>query len=401
MAHIHLSWELGGGLGHAGRLKTLAQALLARGHRVSLSLRDLVHTRRVLADLDCPKFQAPTWLHQAVGLPPVQGNLAEILLTCGYLDAQAVLGLMDGWRALFEQLRPDLLVADYAPTALLAARSLGLRSASVGIGFYLPPQGQDLPALRDWERIPAARLLGAEAHVLRVANAALVHHGAPPLQRACDLLLGDVPLLCTWPELDHYGRSEPTGGRWYGPSFLPEAGEAPRWPEGAGPQVFAYLKTDHPDHAALLKALADEGCRTLCYLPEVAAGKPAPLLHPSIRYAAGPVSLNEAFADPCALCVCHGGEATLAQALLAGVPVLLLPMQTEQFLMSRRVGQTGAGINAAELRRPVDWRALLRRLLAEPRFREAAQAFAQAHAGFTQQELVEQLAEVFEANLPQ
>ncbi len=52
------------------------------------------------------------------------------------------------------------------------------------------------------------------------------------------------------------------------------------------------------------------------------------------------------------------------------------------------------------MRRPVDWRGLLRRLFDEPRFGSAAQVFAQAHAGFTQQGLVEQLADVFERNLP-
>jgi nucleoside-diphosphate-sugar epimerase len=85
MSHIHLCWELGGGLGHAGRLKMLAQALLARGHRVTMSLRDLMHTHAVLADLDVPKLQAPVWLHKAEGLPP-SASLAEIAFHCGYLQ---------------------------------------------------------------------------------------------------------------------------------------------------------------------------------------------------------------------------------------------------------------------------------------------------------------------------
>jgi len=401
MAHIHLTWEMGGGLGHAGRLKPLALALLARGHRVSMSLRDLVHTHSLLADLDVPKLQAPIWLHRAVGLPPTQANLAEILLTCGYLEANAIEGLVEGWRHMFGLLQPDLLVADYAPTAVLAARSMGLRCATLGIGFYMPPQGQALPPLRDWEPVPAQRMAAAEARVLTSANAVLALHGAPPFARVSDLLLGDATLLCTWPELDHYGRSSlPEGTRWYGPNFLPQTGEAPQWPAGEGSKVFAYLKTDHPDHAVLLQALADAGCRTLCYLPEVATGKPAPVLSPLIHYAAGPVSLGEAFAD-CSLCICHGGEATLVQALLAGVPVLLLPMQTEQFLMSRRVAQTGAGINAALLRRPVDWRALLRRMLDEPGFADAAATFAQRYAGFSQAQQVQDLVEAFEQQLAQ
>jgi UDP:flavonoid glycosyltransferase YjiC (YdhE family) len=399
MAHIHLTWELGGGLGHAGRLKPLAQALMAGGHRVSLSLRDLVHTHALLADLHAPKLQAPVWLHRAEGMPPTQASLAEILLTCGYLDARAVRGLVGGWRDMLQLLKPDLLVCDYAPTAVLAARSLGLRCASVGIGFYMPPQHRALPSLRDWEAIPAQRLAGAEARVLATANSVLAAHGAAPFTHASDLLLGDVPLLCTWPELDHYDRNElPAGQRWFGPSFLPQTGEAPLWPAGHGPKVFAYLKSDHPDHAALLRALADQGCRTLCYLPEVAGGKPPPVVSPLIHYAAGPVSLGDAFSD-CALCVCHGGEATLVQALLAGVPVLLLPMQAEQFLISRRVASTGAGVNAAMLRRPVDWPALLHKLLGEPGYREAAARFSQRYRGFNQAVLVRDLLQAFEQQL--
>jgi hypothetical protein len=398
MAHIHLGWELGGGLGHAGRLKMLAQELRARGHQVSMGLRDLVHTHNVLSDLDIPKFQAPVWLHQAMGLPPTQGNLAEILFQCGYLDAKALHGLVLGWRALFQQLKPDLLVADYAPTAILAARTLGLRSASVGIGFYSPPADQPLPPLRDWEAIPEARLRGAEAHLLRTANTILAQYGAAEFTHGAQLLLGDVPLLCTWPELDHYRRGEAGGQRWLGPSFLPQGGVAPQWPAGGGRKVFAYLKTGHPDHLAVLQALVAEGCSVLCYLPEVANGRPPPLASPLLHYAMAPVSLQAAFREA-DLCVCHAGEATLVQALLAGVPVLLLPMQAEQFLMSRQVQQVGAGVNAAMLARPTDWRKVVRQMLDEPRHRDAAQAFAARYSGFSQQAQLRELADVFEANL--
>lgn len=397
MAHIHLAWELGGGLGHAGRLKMLALALQRRGHRVSMSLRDLGHSRALLADLDIPRFQAPLWLHQTAGMPPNQASLAEILVTRGYLEAKALAGLADGWRALFGQLRPDLLVADYAPTAILAARSMAIRSVSVGIGFYSPPPRQPLPCLRDWEPIAPQRLAGAEARVLQTANAVLAGFGAAPFEWAADLLLGDAPLLCTWPELDHYGRHDPHA-QWHGPNFLPQTGVAPSWPAGEGAKVFAYLKAGHADHAAVLRALAGQGCRVLCYMPEVAGGKAPPVTSPNILYAAAPVSLEAAFADA-SLCVCHGGEATLVQALLAGVPALLLPMQLEQFLLARRVQAMGAGVNAAMQPGPVDWGGLLRRMLELPAHRDVAQAFARRHQGFEQLRMADELADIFERNL--
>jgi UDP:flavonoid glycosyltransferase YjiC (YdhE family) len=397
MAHIHLCWELGGALGHAGRLKSLALALLARGHRVTLALRDLVQTRALLADLDVPKFQSPLLLQRVAGLPPDEASLAEVLLGCGYIDAGAVAGLVDGWRALFGALRPDLVVCDYAPSAVLAARSLGLRSASVGLGYYMPPAGQPLPPFRDWEPAPRQRLQAAEARVLASANAVLARHGARPLAHAAELLLGDAPLLCTWPELDHYARPEP-GARWYGPNLSPPAGEAPAWPEGAGPRVFAYVRGVHPGHAAMLQALADEGCRTLCYLPDVVAGKLAPVASPLVRYARAPVALAAALAEA-QLAVSHGGEGTVAQALLAGVPQLLMPHTAETFLAARRVHQLGAGINASQTARPHDWRRLVRSLLTEPGYRAAAAACAQRRRGFSPSRQASELADAFEREL--
>ena len=397
MAHIHLAWELGGGLGHAGRLKSLAQVLLERGHRVSLSLRDLGHTQRVLESLPAPKFQAPVWLHRTAGMPANQASLAEILIPSGYLDASGLDGLCGGWRSLLSTLKPDLVVGDYAPTALLAARSLGLPSASVGIGFYSPPPGRALPNLRPWEKISAARLEAAEEHVLSTANAVLAHHRAPLLAHACDILLGDSALLCTWPELDHYGRTA-SSADWYGPNFLARTGTPPHWPAGSGPKVFAYLKREHAEHAAVLQALASLGCRVVCYLPEVASGMAPPVASANIVYARAPVSLDQAMAEA-DLCVCHGGEATLVQALLAGVPLLMLPMQLEQFLICQRVDAGGAGVNSARLRGPLDWPGLVRLVLGDARFRAAAQAFAARYAGFSQHAMTAGIVEQFERQL--
>ena len=377
-------------------MKILAAELLARGHRVTMSLRDLVQPHRLLADLDIPKFQSPVWLHKAMGLPAIQGNLAEILFQCGYLDAQALHGLVIGWRTMFQQMQPDLVVADYAPTAIVAARSLGVRSASVGIGFYSPPARRALPSLRDWEAIPEARLRSSEARLVATVNGILDQYGAPRMQHGADVLLGDVQLLCTWPELDHYQRAEDDVARWYGPTFLPQAGEVPQWPAGDGPNAFAYLKAGHPDHADVLQALVAEGCRVLCYMPEVVSGMAPPVTSPLLRYAAGPVSLDAACREA-ALCVCHAGAATLAQALLAGVPLLLMPMQTEQFLVSRQLQKVGAGINAGMLPGPADWRGVVRQLLNDSSHRSAAQAFAARHSSFTQQAQVAALVDALES----
>ncbi|RZI79288.1 MAG: hypothetical protein EOP38_25775 [Rubrivivax sp.] len=399
MARFLLSWEFGGGLGHAGRLKPLSQELMRRGHEVDLMLRELVHTHALLQDLKVRTLQAPVWMHRTVGLPEPQASLAEILLANGYFGIDALNALVKGWKGVLELTRPDVMVADYAPTAYLAARILGIPTAVVGIGFYLPPDTAPMPLFRDWEPIPKGRIEHSEGEVLRTVNAVLALHGAAPVERLATLLRGERPLLCTWPELDHYRRGAlPEGQRYHGPTFLPSGGQAPTWPEGDGPRVFAYLRSAHPDHAAVLQALDQLGYRTLCYLPEVAGGKPAPVVSPRIHYASGPVHLGQAFKS-CDLVICHAGEATLAQSLLAGVPVMLLPTQAEQFLMARRVEETGAGINVAQRPRPTDFKALIHQMVTRPEHAQAARVIADRYQDFTHEGQTEDLVDQFESLL--
>jgi UDP:flavonoid glycosyltransferase YjiC (YdhE family) len=398
MASILLCWELGGALGHAGRLKSIALPLIARGHRVSFVLRDLVHTRRLLHELDVPKFQAPLWLHRVEGLP-AEANLADILLGCGWIDSGAVHGLVDGWRALLQAVQADLAVCDYAPGAVLAARSLGIPSAAVGAGFSMPPGGQPLPPLRDWEPAPRERMAASEARVLDSANRVLARHKAAPLAHAAGLLLGDVPLLCTWPELDPWRRPA-EACTWHGPNLMPSTAKspalAPRWPAGEGPKVFAYLNSAHPEHGAMLAALQAAGCRVLCYSPEVASGRKPPLEGAAIVWAREPVDLGTAL-PACEFVICHAGDSTVTQALLAGRPLLMLPPATDSFLVARRVREMGAGININELAKPRDWPAVVRMLLEDGRFKAAAQAFAQRHAGFDAGRQAAELADALEA----
>jgi MGT family glycosyltransferase len=71
--------------------------------------------------------------------------------------------------------------------------------------------------------------------------------------------------------------------------------------------------------------------------------------------------------------VCHGGSGTVLGALSAGVPMALLPLFADQNVNARRVAAIGAGIEASQ---PADLTGAVRRLLDEPRYREAALAVA-------------------------
>ena len=162
--------------------------------------------------------------------------------------------------------------------------------------------------------------------------------------------------------------------------------------------MFAYLKGEHPDVAAVLRALAARACRTLCYLPDVAAGRPKPVEDASIRYAGAPVNLASALRE-CDLVVCHAGGSTVAQSLLAGVPLLMLPLQGEQGLNALGVVRMRAGVAAFPGPRPFDYAGALAALFDERVARDAAAAFAAAHRDFSTERQTAGLCDAIEAGL--
>lgn len=85
---------------------------------------------------------------------------------------------------------------------------------------------------------------------------------------------------------------------------------------------------------------------------------------------------------PAADLVISHGSGTAAPALLAGVPLLLLPRWAEQHLAALRVQSIGAGLIAVGSAAPQSYRTQIDRLLLEPVYREAARRFAERHSEF-------------------
>ena len=85
------------------------------------------------------------------------------------------------------------------------------------------------------------------------------------------------------------------------------------------------------------------------------------------------VPQNEVMPHAAAM-VCHGGSGTVTMGLAAGIPMAVLPLFADQPWNAERVAALGAGI-ALEGAAPAIGDAV-RRLLAEPSYREAAQGVA-------------------------
>lgn len=382
MARIAFAWELGGELGHAVACWSNAAPLAARGHHIGFLFRELQNLRFLPGSIeDFEVMQAPCLAAEGVGegLPV---SFAEILRGCGYRDPDVLAGLITGWRELYAKFKPDLVVEDFAPTALLAARIEGIPRVRCGNGFCQPPRLDPIPPFRFDAAPPEARVRDSEAAVLAVVNAALAKVGAPPLEHLAQQFESDDDLLCTFPELDHYG-SRPTSGYW-GPNLQTAAGEHVEWTGLTGKRVFVYMKRHLPHVDALIDAVAGRGCQVLAFIPDLEPERRARLEGPG-RLASPRALRLEAALNRCDLVVSHGG--TLAPgSLMRGIPQLVLPTQYEQFLTGIRLQQLGVGRWVAPGAPPGAVRQALDALLDDPRYTANARGYAKRYPHFTPKE---------------
>lgn len=384
MAHIFYAWELGSGLGHIDRMLMAMRGLRARGHTVQPVLRDLSRAHHRLGAEGLASLQAPVWLPQLAN-PPALGNYAAVLAAAGWLDPAGLAGLLTGWRQLIDLVRPDWLIADHAPTALLAARGLGLRVHAVGNSFEIPPLGPahapQFPPMAFWQPGQPADSAAHDTLLRDSANRALALLGDAPLQHLPDLFGGVRRVVVSVPELAHYDpASYGPDTAFVGPSFVADRGAAPVWPDGNGPRVFAYLAPTHHEFAALVAALKARRVRALVFARGLSAEAAQRLGGPGIRFETQPLHMGQVLADA-DLVISHASLGTVTAAALAGKPQLALPNHTEQHMVARRMVQAGIGRTVLPRSQGNAYGPLLADLLDKPDAAAAAGALAQRLAG--------------------
>ncbi|MBP6097533.1 MAG: udp-glucuronosyltransferase [Methyloversatilis sp.] len=400
MSRVLLAWELGANMGHLDRMLLTARELRRRGHEVLFAVKDLSRAHGRVVSEGFAVMQSPIWLPR-MAKPPGLVNFSAVLASAGWLDPGGLAGLLSGWRTLFDLSHPDLLVCDHAPTAMLAARTYRFQVAAVGNGFEVPAFGVVFPALHYWDAADTAACAGSDATVLRAVNAALAALGQPALPGLTALFADALCIVASLPELAHYP-AYPDSVERVGPSFVDDAGAQPHWPlgEGEGAPVFAYLSHEHADFGALMAALRQPGLSSVVHAKGLSAATAGELGAPNIRFEPAPVRIDMATAQA-RIVLSHASIGTVSAAALAGCVQLVLPNHMEQYMVGRRVVEAGIGLMIEPGSRGTDYPALLRRLLDDVSFSEAAAALAGRHAGVRPEHTGVQIADALERRLSQ
>jgi UDP:flavonoid glycosyltransferase YjiC (YdhE family) len=327
MARCLLIWELGGGLGHVVPLARIARALLDRGHAVHVALRERSLTGHLPAEVLV--WQSP---HVQVAMEDSLATYADLLAANGFSSASVLAKTLHQWDQLFEQVAPDLILFEHAPTAMLAATDCGIATVAYGNGFYLPTPGAPLPVLRNWLLQGPHEAEERERRVLDVVNEVQRRRNCRELELLSDLYgTADLTLLATYPELSHFGQR--TDACYCGIPPETESAQQIMWPTTNGPRLLLYLRPC-PETEAIIAAI-----RHLRW-PAIAVGGSAstPSVAENIRFVGTLPSLKRV-AVTCDLAICHAGHGTTAEVLLAGKPLLLVPQHYEQLLLTLRCVQ--------------------------------------------------------------
>lgn len=348
LPRILFAWEAGENFGHVSKIAEVARCLTGRAE-VLAAVRNPIALRQIAPDLPVTVLPAPAAPPHA----PMAGEDAgrsypDVLRHIGWSSPETLSPLLEAWRNLFALAQPDVLVAQAAPTALLAAQGLGLRTAMFGSGFDAPPRAHPMPSFYHWDKAANTPPVDREAKVLEVANRVLDNVGAPQLQRFCDLLQTDAYLLATFAEIDHYSPRtafEPTPPPYLGQLFTLNQGAQMTWRPKARRRILAYLRPRTSPFEAAVKALARlDGTHDIILAAPGASAQLAERLQPTaIRLCSGPVRLDQLLAE-CDLGISHASNGMAAVFAMAGAPQLCLPTHAEQIMVAYAIARQKLGL---------------------------------------------------------
>lgn len=372
MASILIGWELGANRGHIERISRIARTLAEGGHRVALALQRL-DSPTMAFPAAVSIWQAPVWPRLLVnasrpGGPPV-ATMGDILARLGLDSADTVAALIAGWDVIIGAVRPDIVISDYAPMLLMAARGR-VPTVGVGTGFErVPSTLARFPSLNDRDPVHD------EAVLLDGLNRALVRQGRPPVDALPRIFHADVSLSGTFVELDPYGlwRTEP-------PVSPTIAATMPDEPGARGEELFVYGFEVTMADSPLWEGIGRSGLPVRVHIPNATAELRATFARHRFAYEERPVPFDR-IAARSRILLSHGGNGFISSALVAGIPQAVTHYDLEKRIAGHGVMRLGVGGQVAlQAIKPDVFAASLRSLYEDEAVQHRCRALAPSFA---------------------
>ncbi|MGA9659697.1 MAG: nucleotide disphospho-sugar-binding domain-containing protein [Asticcacaulis sp.] len=327
---ILLAWESGAGRGHVVTLKTVAAAL-GDGFTYDAALCRMDHAGELapLCELVFPAARLRYDRARREG-PVRTATWGEFLGDSGFRDAAFLARQVGWWKETLMARRSDLVIADYAPCAMLAAQSLGIPAIITGTGYGIVAEG--LTTFHVFLPEYTERLYD-EAEMTQGINAALKPLGVPELGCMPDIYRRQGELVRTLDMLDPYAgmRAQP---------LLPPVADIGAVSGGNGDEVFCYFSTSELKDPGVLEAICTLGLPRRAFCPGLDPVVAGQLVAAGVQLENRPVPVD-LIAQRSRLMIHSGQHGILSLGLAAGVPQVAIPQHLEQLYHARRCEEQG------------------------------------------------------------
>lgn len=336
MACVLLGWELGANRGHITKLMPIVARLLEEGHEVHLALQQ-IDAGGLDLDPRIRLWQAPLWPRLLASLarpaPTPAATMADILARLGLERQGGLSSLIAGWESLFSAIRPDIVVADFAPS-LLAAAWDRIESVLFGTGFTCPPS--DLARFPVWAGMKPAH---DEDELLDIADAELAISGRPALPSLAAIFRTDHALVTSFAELDPYAEWRKGG---YVLPAVRDMSEAE--PGGQGEEIFGYFINQIGPEMKLWEGLAASRRRVRLHMYDPSPAHIERFRALGLVFEPKPLPFARIVAQS-RIVVSHGGHGFASAAILAGLPQMVTPFDLEKLLVGQGIREGGLGLD--------------------------------------------------------
>lgn len=343
MTQIFIATEADEGAGHIAPWHDFVQQASQQGHHVHMAAPNVGQLNQLIGRaLAIDIWQAPCLRRSTNFDELAPRSWPELLVSLDYGNTGQLGAVVQAWLSILKCVQPSVVLADYAPALLLAAKILDIPVIEVGGGFCVPPLSsvQCFPGLEMHDLGVAQKAARA---LVQAFNGAL--HDCGSRHRLSSLAdfssWSSLRVVISPPELDHYGegRKDISYLGLFGIGLSPSKAEAQASQVlHKRPAVVGYLKPDTPGLSPLIDQLVAADINACLFVPDANFS----VERGSVKVVNRPIDLPQAFlqAD---IYLSNGGLHGVGQALHFGCWPVIVPMQAEQVAMVRNLVRRGWG----------------------------------------------------------
>lgn len=331
---------LSAGWGPVTRALPVANALKAQGAKTFFHVSGSVAEAMTKSGHE---FVAPVSFPQTGKPQRYWWTLDQLLADFGWADREFVERRFRAYRDAILSVRPDVLVVDFNTSAMLVARALKIPTVAIVQSCFHPARTR--PYIVWWKNPPTEL-----PTVTPILNEILTQHNATPVTRAEELQVGDITVIPSFQEFDPLSVTD-ENTHYVGPIVGGDIGLPSSRVEKSAEKVIVVYPGRPRDMGGESGALI---MRTVVPVLE-RLGIPAIISHgafdypdfvaPRGRVTFVPWISMEEISSRCQLMIHHGGHGSCLNAVVNGMPSLVIPTFAEREYNARNLEALGCAIS--------------------------------------------------------